>query len=62
LLHAAAFSPLIGEIELTSPAPSFISIVKERFYSPSLIMNSVPGALTKYDLPDLEMSLSGRIK
>jgi len=62
LLHAAAFSPLIGEIELTRPAPSFISIVKERFYSPSLIMNSVPGALTRYDLPDLELALSGRIK
>jgi len=34
-----------------------MSTAATRFYDPALIMTSVPGALQKYDLPDLENSL-----
>lgn len=34
-----------------------MSIAANRFYDPALTMTSVPGALQKYDLPDLENSL-----
>jgi len=60
LLHAAAFSPLIEKVTLSDPSPSYLSIVKERIYAPSLIMNSVPGALEKYDLPDLINAIKPR--
>lgn len=60
LLHAAAFSPLIGKVILNDPSPTYLSIVKERMYPPSLIMNSVPGALEKYDLPDLINAIAPR--
>lgn len=53
LIHAAAFSPLIEKIILNEPSTSYLAIVKERMYAPSLIMNSVPGSLEKYELDDL---------
>lgn len=60
LIHAAAFNPLIERVILNEPSPSYLSIVKERMYSPSLIINSVPGALKKYDLPDLVNAIKPR--
>jgi hypothetical protein len=39
---------------------SFRSIVLHRFYSPYFVQNLVSGAITAYDLPDLEASLAPR--
>ena len=60
LLHAAAFDPFITHIALIEPYSSYSSIVLNRFYKPSFILNAVPGALKAYDLPDLAASLAPR--
>ena len=60
LLHAAAFDPFITHIALIEPYSSYSSIVLNRFYKPSFILNTVPGALVAYDLPDLAASLAPR--
>jgi hypothetical protein len=60
LIHAAAFNPIIRKVTLSEPSGSYMSIVKDRMYAPSLIMNSVPGALEKYDLDDLIKAISPR--
>jgi len=60
LLHAAAFDSAITRIALIEPYSSYRSIVMNRFYNPSFVLNAVPGALTAYDLPDLEASLAPR--
>jgi len=60
LLHAAAFSKIINGVILCQPYSSFESIVKNRFYKSRFIRNTVPGALTAYDLPDLAVSLAPR--
>ncbi|MBG0859801.1 MAG: acetylxylan esterase [Bacteroidales bacterium] len=60
LLHAAAFEPAINEIILVEPFSSYRSIVMNRFYNPFFILSAVPGALRKYDLPDLAGSLAPR--
>jgi hypothetical protein len=60
LIHAAAFNPIFRKITLVKPVGSYMSVVKERMYTPSYIMNSVPGALEKYDLDDLINSIRPR--
>lgn len=60
LIHAAAFDKVISDITLIKPLVSFKSMVSERFYSPTLVENSVPSALNAYDLPDLAASLAPR--
>jgi hypothetical protein len=60
LLHAAASDHSISRIALIEPFSSFMSIVKNRFYSSSFIPGVVPGALKEYDIPDIEASLAPR--
>ena len=60
MLHAAAFDNTITRVALLEPFTSYLSIVSNRFYRPQFIYNSVPGALNKYDLPDLAASLAPR--
>ena len=60
MLHAAAFSKNIHSVVLASPCSSFASIVLNNQYNSTLFMNTVPSALTRYDLPDLAISLAPR--
>jgi dienelactone hydrolase len=60
LLHAAAFYPGISRIALIEPYSSYMSVVKSRFYQLGFMYGAVPGALKKYDLPDLAASLAPR--
>ena len=60
LLHAAAFDKSISRIALIEPYSSYLSIVRNRFYTSSFIPGVVPGALKEYDLPDIEASLAPR--
>ena len=60
IVHAAAFDHSISRIALIGPYSSYLSIVKNRFYSSSFIPGVVPGALKEYDLPDIEASLAPR--
>jgi hypothetical protein len=57
LLHAAAFGGDFDRVVIPERYTSFMSVAMTRFYDPVLIMTSVPGALQKYDLPDLEKAL-----
>ncbi len=58
LLHAAAFSNEFNSIVLFEPYSSYRSIVMSRYYNNVYIPGTVPGALTKYDLPDLIASIA----
>lgn len=58
LLHAAAIENPFSKLVLISPLTSYQSIAEERLYKPKFALSAVPGALTKYDLPDLVESLS----
>jgi hypothetical protein len=60
MLHAAAFEQSISHIALVECYSSYISIDMNRFYKPSFIHGTVPGALKAYDLPDLAASLAPR--
>lgn len=60
LLHAAAFDTFITHIALIEPYFSYSSIVLNRFYKSSFILNAVPGSLKAYDLPDLAACLAPR--
>lgn len=60
MLHAAAFSPEIGSVVLSEPYLSYLSITLSRDYYPGFILSAVPGALKKYDLPDLAASIAPR--
>lgn len=60
MLHAAAFCSDIGCVILIEPYSSYMSIAMSRLYDPGFIMSAVPGALRKYDLPDLAASLAPR--
>ncbi|HAQ19173.1 MAG TPA: hypothetical protein DCR40_08075 [Prolixibacteraceae bacterium] len=60
LLHATAFDPSITHVALIESYSSCSTIVLNRFYKPSFILNTVPGALKAYDLPDLAASLAPR--
>ena len=59
-LHAAAFTNEISTVILIEPCSSYLSIATSRFYNPILINSTVPGALEKYDLPDLAGCLGPR--
>jgi hypothetical protein len=60
-LYAAAFEHSISRIALIEPYSSYLSIVRNRFYSSSFIPGVVPGALKEFDLPDVAASLAPRI-
>ena len=60
MLYAAAFEPAITRVALIEPYSSYRSLVLNRFYNPQYVYSIVPGALTAYDLPDLEASLAPR--
>ncbi len=56
LLHAAAFQESIESLILLSPFLSYAEIAQTQFYNSSYIPFTVPGAINKYDLPDLMAS------
>tara|TARA_R110002051_G_scaffold324597_1_gene422619 strand:- start:4683 stop:6848 length:2166 start_codon:yes stop_codon:yes gene_type:complete len=58
LLHAATFDQNIHKVCLIQPFLSYSDIALTRDYQPSYIHSVVPGAITKYDLPDLIASIS----
>lgn len=60
LLHAATFNQTIQRIALIQPYSSWWSIVSNRIYRPAFIHSAVPGAIGKYDLPDLAAGLAPR--
>ena len=60
LLHAAVQDQRIQRIALIEPYVSYASIAMEMFFSAKYIPNMVPGAIQKYDLPDLEACLAPR--
>ncbi|MGE5419752.1 MAG: alpha/beta hydrolase, partial [Chloroflexota bacterium] len=60
LLHAAVASDKIRAVILTGSFSSYMSIANHRFYNPFYILDCVPGALGKYDLPDLASALAPR--
>jgi hypothetical protein len=60
LLHAAAFNESIKKVALVQPYASYSSIVLNRYYNLKYIYNVVPGAIQKYDLPDLGACLAPR--
>ncbi|MEZ4810686.1 MAG: alpha/beta hydrolase family protein [Allomuricauda sp.] len=60
LLHAAAFDKNIEKIALINSFLSYADITLTKSYDPTYIPFTVPGALEKYDLPDLMASLSPR--
>lgn len=53
LLHAAAINKLISCVILKGSPVSYRSLVMNKFYDNGFANNSVAGALTAYDLPDL---------
>jgi hypothetical protein len=60
ILHAAAFEKSITGIALIEPFSSYISIVRNHFYTSAFIPAVVPGALKEYDLPDIAAALAPR--
>lgn len=60
LIHAAVFSDRIRSMVLSRSYSSFMSIATHRYYNPFFILSCVPGALGKYDLPDLEAAFAPR--
>ena len=60
LLHAAAIDQIISRVMLVKPYSSYRSILVNRFYNPLFVHSLVPGALKKYDLPDLAVTLAPR--
>ena len=60
LLHAATFEQNINKICLVNPFLSYADIATTRFYEPSFIPFTVPGAIGEYDLPDLVAGLCPR--
>jgi hypothetical protein len=59
LLHAAALDDRIKNVVLKNMLVSYESVVTEKI-SRLVFENIVPGALTKYDLPDLAATLAPR--
>lgn len=58
LLHVAAFDKDIKKIALLEPYSSYCSIVMNPRYDADFLHSTVPGAIGKYDLPDLAASLA----
>ncbi len=59
-LHVAIFDERVLKLALVEPLLSYASLVSNCFYKPSLILSSVAGALTGYDLPDLYAAMCPR--
>ncbi|MGI8784040.1 MAG: hypothetical protein ACR2L2_10390, partial [Acidobacteriota bacterium] len=59
LLHAAVFENAFASIVLVDPLLSYRSMALHRFYNVDFA-NVVSGALTAYDLPDLQAALAPR--
>lgn len=53
LLHAQALEPELAGIALVNPLISYQSLVETEYYQSRWIPETVAGALTAYDLPDL---------
>lgn len=60
LLHAAAFEKNIKTVGLLSPFLSYTNIATTKMYDSAYISFTVPGAIQKYDLPDLMALLCPR--
>lgn len=60
LLYAAVFDQSIRKIALIQSPVSYESMVTNRFYDPAYALGNVSGALTAYDLEDLEAALAPR--
>ncbi|MEN8203107.1 MAG: SGNH/GDSL hydrolase N-terminal domain-containing protein [Bacteroidota bacterium] len=60
LLHAALFEKKIQRVCLVEPYLSFADVARSPEYSPRIIPSTVPGAIEKYDLPDLMAAISPR--
>jgi cephalosporin-C deacetylase-like acetyl esterase len=60
LLHSAVFTGMFNKLILAEPYVSWMSIVTSPRYNPFFLLSAVPGALQKYDLPDLAAALSPR--
>jgi hypothetical protein len=60
LLHSAAFTGLFDKLILAEPYVSWMSIVTSGRYNPFFLPSAVPGALQKYDLPDLAAAFAPR--
>ncbi|MFD2101496.1 alpha/beta hydrolase family protein [Flagellimonas iocasae] len=60
LLHAAAFDKRIEKVAMVESLLSYSDITSTQFYKTDYIPFTVPGALEKYDLPDLMASLFPR--
>jgi hypothetical protein len=60
LLHAAIFEPEIKNVCLIRSFLSYADIATTRFYHPEYVPYTVPGAIGKYDLPDLMAGLCPR--
>ena len=58
LLHAAAFERAFDKIMLVNPLVSYRSLVMNPFYHADAVPPIVTNALTAYDLPDLEATLT----
>jgi len=58
LLYAAVFDQSIGKIALIQSPLSYESMVTNQFYDLSYALGTVSGALTAYDLQDLEAGLA----
>jgi len=59
-LHAAALDPRFASVVVKSEIRSWIDDVVAKPLEPNLFGHVVPGALEKYDLPDLEKAIAPR--
>jgi hypothetical protein len=60
LLHSAVFTGMFNKLILAEPYVSWLSIATSPRYNPFFLLSAVPGALQKYDLPDLAAAFSPR--
>ena len=58
LLHNAAFEGDFSKIALIDPLVSYRSLVMNKYYYSNGLSCIVPGALTAYDIPDLEAAVA----
>lgn len=57
-LYAASLQPRIQKVVLQDAIPSYMDIVRAKFYRDGLMDLIVPGVLHDFDLPDIARSLS----
>ena len=58
LLHNAAFEGDFSKVALIDPLVSYRSLVMNKYYYSNGLSCIVPGALTAYDIPDLEAAVA----